>query len=1205
MMKQGFICFLILLQTACSIKSKEAVVHHENKINDATIEEKNSNQVEYKEKIDTQSFYQKTISKDKDKYTDVLLPLSKIVLNTKHIDDKTLYSAQDLKYSLQIFQTQYLYALKTDPSKVEIITKDYIAFLNYKCTINALTDCKTHPFLKQDSNSSAIVLKIAQGQDDITKKIELLKIAIALQNSSNADEIKKESIQLLKAYVQSQTLVAKENKVDTLNLKDNSNSARIKFQVNINFFLNVLSSLNIGANDLDSFQSFLLLKNSLDVLGKNFYNFIFQSLSKSQNLDSSSQYKLIDQWYRVLQANESTNEFSWTNLKSKIPKQVRLKTMSLEDLKEKGLAALLIYQVATDLSAQASLVDQQNKKEFLEKNPELAMEILETQLKLHFFSLALPSYQIIKKELNTPVVANAAPQKLLDLMTERGNNGLQPIWAGFNKVTDHFSYFVHQTFGQLSPISQRFRIFQENIVTSQKVFVFMPMMFMVLHSIDKKNYSDTLSISEITGTTVSISGPLLLYEVLQGKMSSIYGIKEDTAATALTQYQVLHALAATVQFQIPELFDVKKDQFLEAFVDASVRVPKEKIKKTEDILEKIGFGPFDSSGSYAQKIGKVHETLKLCEQPGSLAVPMKLSDIRRRNYLGGLDNMVDINDQMKPFAELAFYNTEGPYNTSIDEVLEVVRSELDPLIDQLTLIEQIGNVALSAKTELKDKRDRLLARALELESKVTSCALKLDQTERSRQERFVQRELLLNKKIIAIAHWIENDVTQASLPEFFKSKLSLNRQQKIAIAQEWMLQSVYFPLKTAAPNLYRELEGFNFFDINEETQTLMINTRSLHAYYRLAIWTQEPEQQKEVRVVISYAEPFQLLVKEFNSKDTFAVNSVAFKNDDTFLETQLARTWFKDFFQATRIDANFQNALRGILKVKTARWKMLTSYNWSALNYNSCQQDCIDKRRLEIEKGFRELIKTSVNFLSYFQVTAEKEKYLNVLAVDTPVGIDDQIKQSYVTTSLYPDSIFTKSINNVGVLSTSLVGLADVLFRLSTSVFLGTRPLYTLVDQYFPNSGRATQLPGVASVDSEKSSLKAADLYTRRALPIDLQDEKGTMPKERIIELTTLGLALSRTQEEQFLVSIDKQLDKNFRMLTVAPMLRELEIREVVFETIQKYESQWQKPSIRFSVTKDDNFRNPWLVSTSYLGITQEQQKEFHRLTKGVFELKK
>ena len=72
----------------------------------------------------------------------------------------------------------------------------------------------------------------------------------------------------------------------------------------------------------------------------------------------------------------------------------------------------------------------------------------------------------------------------------------------------------------------------------------------------------------------------------------------------------------------------------------------------------------------------------------------------------------------------------------------------------------------------------------------------------------------------------------------------------------------------------------------------------------------------------------------------------------------------------------------------------------------------------------------------------------------------------------------------------------------------------------------------------------------------------------------------------------------------IAPMLRELELRDVIFETLEKYEKEWQKPSIRFSV-KEEAVQNPWLVSRSYLGSTLEQQKEFHRLTKGAFELKK
>lgn len=1201
MIKYGIICLALLFQTACSVKNKEVINKHEEKANDAVLLEKNSNSVVYKEKIHTQEFYETSLDKKKDTYKDLLLPLSKIVLNVKHLDDSTLYNEKDLKYSLQIFQSQFLYLLQTDPKKAEPLTKDYLAFLSYKCTDNLLTDCKSHVFLKQDSNSSPILLKISQFQSDLKQKIELLKLALALQNSAKSDVIKAETIKLMVHYINQKTEIKKEKQVSALTLKDNGNEAKLIFQRDLQFFITTLKTFETSAEELKELHFILSLKNSSDILGKELYSLLFLSLSQIKITDEASRNRIADQWYEIIKSNEANHDFSWSQLKQKVSPKVKIETMSLSDLKKQSLDALLIYQVATELSAQTALTDLETKKEFLVKNPELTLKIFETQLKLHFFSLAQETYKLIKKDLSLPAVVNAAPQELLDIVTSKGNAHLQPLWAGYAKVVEHFSYFVSQTFGSMSPTAQKFRNFQDSLEISEKVFVLMPMMFIVLHYIDKKQYSEKIIVSDATKSTVTLSAPLLLFEILQGRMPSFFFTKSEKEATKLNQYQVFYSLAATTMLELPQFFGIDKEAFLKSFAIANVRVPTPKIEKVENSLENIGFGAYDKNQNYSLRTGKVHEALKICENPRSVLISMELKDIRGRTFLGSMDSMDSTNPQFKLFAELAFYNNSNPYNTSIDEMLESVRSEIDPLLDQLALLEQIGNIRLVEKENLKERRDKILNRVVELEKKVVACSLKLDQIERARQKRFLKREIDLHDKMIAIAYWIESSVLKPALPTGFKEKSSLNKNQKIDFAQNWLLENVYAPLKTAAPQLYEELKDFSFFSIGEEDSTLLINTRSINSYYRLALWTQEPEQQQEARISINFTQPFQLLIKEFQyaTRDSiFKTNQTSFKDDQYFLERELYRNHVKDF-TAWEMGVPIQVFLKSILKVKTAAWKMAGSKDWNPFTWVECKNECQDKRKKESSAQLRKIIDTSIGFTSYFQIQPEDEAYLRAIGVHSYLRHQTQIKsnQNY---HIFPDFIFTKIANSSQ--SSPFMGLADNVFHLSTSYHLGTRPLYSLTDKIFTDSGQNTQ-SGLNTVDSGTVHLEAADLFSRRTLPLDLQDEKK-VPSQKILELSFLGDSLNRTAEEQFILSINKDLDRNFRYLIIAPTIRELELRDVLFDTIKEYESDWKKPSLRFALNAE-SFNNPWLVSSSYIHRTLEQQKEFHRLTKGAFELKK
>lgn len=1196
----SILALFLSLSIGCSVKTKDAVYQHQGRANDQSNLEKDDEQGTYKKTIDNQQFYQKAIDKKSDLHNDVLKPLSQIVLNTQHLDDPYLYKRKDLSYSLQLFQNQYLMALNKDSSKVSDITKSYLNFLNYKCTTDMFTDCKSHRFLSQDSNTTGILLTLAQNERDFDKKINFLKLAIALKNSGNSDQVKKTTIAFLLEYIKSNTKTETKNKIQSIAFNSTSTTLA-KFNHNLLFFYNALKTLSVATEEFSDLQGLLIYQGIKDVLGSDLYNFLFKNLSNDEK-DPKTKELLVEQWYRILSIEEASNNLSWKNLKSKLPANIKIETQSLKDLKEKGLDALLIYQVAQDLSSQKPLADLESKKQTILKNPELTYQIFQTQLKLQFFTLAAQSFRLLQAELEDQKKSVRAPQELLDFTLQRVNPQLRAIWMGYEKVVTQYMYYITQTFGATSSTAIKFRQTQEALDTSLKVYVTTPMMLITLYNLDKKQYKEKIIITGATKSTAELDASLLLVEVLQGRMTSFFYVKEGVKETPLTQYQILYALAYTTIMDLPKLFGTTTTEFVNAFSKVNVKISEKRLTEIESHLENIGFGSYDTNSKYARKEGNVHNILKLCEHPTSSIVSTTFSKLQNRTFLGRLDRITEEN---AAFRNLAIYNQENIGNYTISEMIEFVRSEIDPLIDMISIVEKVTNVSITDKRILQDRRQRLLSRAFELEKKVSTCALKLNQIEKDRQNRFFKAEYNYIKNTIAIGHWIDSQKQTPYLPEDFRKIALQSQSERISFANEWLIKTVYAKLQYRAPNLYNELKSFKFFDLNEAQKNLVINSRTIDAYYRLALWLEEPAQQKEIRLSISYPESFRLAIREFYSYSTgnFDADTTPFNPSNEFLERDLRRISHKNF-DGWDIGRNYQIALRDILKLKTSRWKMATALDWDASAWMKCKNDCLTKRHKQMEDGLMEVIETNMDIVSHFQVTPEEAVDLRMLNVHSHLNVEEQFRdpKQYI---INPDELFTFHVANTTTASSSVkyMGLLDHVMRFVTSHYLGTRPLYSLHGEIFKDSGRSSQNQ-LAEAESATINLKGQDLIGRRDFLLDLQDENIYASDPRVITLSLIGQSMAKKSDEQFLIPLPENLDLEMRSFVIAPTVRELELRQVFYSTVSKLESSWKKPTLTFALNIEP-MNDPWLVSSSYVGRIQEQEREFHRLTKGVFQLEK
>ena len=1197
--------FLPLFITACSVKTKDSVHPHAKKIADKTTIDNSSDQTVYKEKIDTKALYETATKKDKDIYSEIVLPLSKIVLNTKHLDDPRLYNSNDLKYSLQIFQTNYLHLLKTQPDKVEQINKIYTDFISYKCRENILTDCQSHKFLSQDSNTAPILLQLSEKQTDLAKRTDYVKLALSFQNAGTENPFKSHFAQITADYLKENTLVTndKDTGIQTIKLKKLDDDFTKKYRKEINFLANNLRTLNLSEKDYEPLEIYLSMQNANEVLGQEFFDFLFITLAqKSISTDSKKSKQFTDQWSRIIEANESSNPLSWSNLKKQLPSDIQVKTIPLSELKKKGIDALLIYQTAQDLSAQKSLKDLENRRAFILKNPELANEIFEIQLKLQFFALAKKSFYMTRSLLIQYDKEFTNPQQLLDKNIESGNTNLQPLWMGFNKIVEHYASYIVLVFGPTSETAKKFRRFQERISVSTRVFVSTPLMFMVLFHLDTKNYKEKLKVSVVTGSTIELDAPLLLYEVLQGNLSSFFYLRSEDKQLNLNQYQIMHSLAATILMDVPEIFGYNKSRFIQAFAKANLRVPKEKMSEVEKRLEGIGFGPFDKNQQYTRKEGPIHRALKVCENPTSTLLSVRLSDLQERTFFGVLNS---VNKDISAINAISSYYIDRGGKGTIDDTIESVRTDFDPMIDLIGILEKVSGDTVTELADFKIRRDKILERAFELEKRVTQCIVKLDQVERKRRKRFLQQEYALIRNMIAIGHWIDSEKETNNLPVFFKNRKGLSKEMRAEFAQTWILDTLYQPLQSRSPVLYEEIKNFKFFSISSADQTLTINNRNIDAYYRLAIWLEEPTQQKEARLTISYPETFLLARQDFYANDyskTFETTSIAFNAVDELVERKMRQNL--EFFFSWETGLAYQLSIRHLLKQKIAHWKMATSTDWSAFKWALCQGECLQKRKATSEVTLREAIKTNLDYLEPFQITDEEAEDLKILGVFSKLNSQSQIKGSYMT-QISPDGFLTYTVSVISTATNQEVylGVLDHFYRYATSFLLGSTPLYSLTGGYFQDSGRSSQSV-MGEADTQTINVEAKDLYSKRVVSLDLQSDAIYGNKHRLIDLNFLGQSLVQTQDEQFLNSLDKNLDRDIRFYTVAATLRELELREVLQTTLQKMDKEWNRPVLRYSLSNPPE-KNPWLVSSSYISRIHQQEKEFHDWTKGSFELKK
>ena len=1199
-MNKGLVFVLLsLLQVNCSVKSKSPVFQHANQVEDKS-EQNIQSQPEFKEPIETKQFYEKYISTSSDKDNEVLRPLAKIVLNTQHLDDPRLYKEQDLKYSLQVFQTGFLTALQNHPEKVQDIVEKYKAFLSYKCTLDLFTDCKSHVFLRQDSNSSGIMLMLANLSKDWQEKITYLKLALALQNKANGDIIAEKGTQLLEAYVKSKIKIIEAGSDKKLQMVETDKKAIEDFEKNKSFFLNFIKTFNISNKQLKGLQNYSIYSNSEAVLGIELNSKIFMSMIDDKNSDNSSES--IKLWQQIAMASEYTNPYSWTNLKKNQPANINIPSHSIDELTKQGSNALMLYQIAKDLNALKPLGDLQNRTNLMQKNPELALQIFENQLKLYFFYAVKKSFSILKNEQDILQKEILSPKDLMTTLADRGNTQLRPLWASFDQVVEHFGSFITQTLGSTSVHFQQFRNFKNKIEVSRDAYVAAPLTIMVIYYIDQKQFKDKISISFFSTSTGELDAALLLSEVLKAYISSFFDISTNAKKQNLNQYQILYALSSTLLMKLPEFFDVKQDKFIKDFERSLLLSTQLKLDNVENYLESLSLGTFDLGKKFQNQQGGVHEILKYCADSRSVSQTMNLFSLKIKTVYGAIENMqnVDDNEMTKKFAALSFYKQDFPFNLSLSEMLEIIRSDIDPVLDILRVVQKISHVDLIETKTLQKRRDKLFDRVMELETKVNNCAIKINDLERSREQRFLKFEISRNKILIAIAGWIDSNKASEDLPVNFSQQSQLSKLQKVDFANEWVRNNFYGPLQTKASRLFEDLKVFKFFELSPDSEILSFQQRDLNLFYRFALWLEEKPQQDEALIRIDYMNSMVLVrqaYKRFTQSPEFKFDSIQYDPNDTFLERKLIGLDYDILSNSLSHQISFYQAFAGILNLKVAKWKMANSRDWDAFAWINCNEACRNLRKQKSQEVLQDAIDADLKFLSYLQLSEDDIEYLKFLGAKSKSNIGSQMKGSNF--NITPIGYFVAPSTESTV---TYMGVADYLFRSATSFNLGVKPFFSIKDAFFSENGRKNQGTG-GEADSTSKNFKAEELYTRSLSPLDLQeDEQNSFAKDRrLIELDLLGKSIGQSQEEQYLASFDKNIDNSLKAIVVAPVLRELELRQTLIETMDKLEKEKKLSPLNLTLTADPQTQ-PWYVSQTYISRIQKQHSDFHQFTHGAFE---
>lgn len=1129
----------------------------------------------------------------------ILLPLAVVILNQKNLSSPDFKAHVATNTALNFFNSQLMKAFvseRSNPEAKAMIVK-YRELLLKGCFGAELTGCQNLDFFSRDPQVVGLIKVMILQTADIEQYYSLIAIAFELKSTRPDAELSQMCLarltDLLKLYVH----VEQRNQNTDIRLKALSLDQRRRF-VGYTTFLNTVmhTSSGVKLSDEQAVELFSWLASGkmTQVLGKDLAQVISRLVAPQ--LD---QPRIWSSFIKVFRRSESNDELSYSNALKRVKdsdsglfNRLGVTPYNLDSRLETHSKDVAALYYLSRLTALKSAIKERYLWEIANLDPAQAMDLIETYVRVTLIDRALDTHKRLADFYRKYQRDGSAKTELVFEAVRFSDQNLTPSWKDYvTRIQRLETFFADEIERRYSnekgtPLAlkiAKLRNFFEELNPAIKYMVTYPNMIMFGYYAAKMNLN--MKLLGLSGERIEINKDLILHELMEGGLPPLFTFtsfrptENRRDREGIDSVQMLWSLYFAMASDLPKLYGIRAEEFLRTFITAYKA-------RTDKRMRTI----IDRHKIYLQPNSEIQQLLRICAAPeesfGLFRNQIDLNNLSQVTFLG------EMSLTLPPLrTAVNITNLKSEYlQASMDEAIETLRTDVDPLLRRIFLIKSAVAKAPSTDRAALNQIDSLMAESLTMRESILSSTRILIERMPPCVQRFRQIELNRRHELIGMEIDFLNNVSMAL-------KRLAEARSEIAALSALKLNPFFAALDVAKPAItalneavingtgletpFQHISGYREDFFRHAGFRKSSDGRIYFAYrkrdmlIRMAMYLTKGFQNRQISTKLD-----QLIVtlpaslKELESRMTSTLTSLDFKGpvseelqlyslpDDGVLRAGLEHFrahfhWFGDVTSAPPIYRHF-------LRHMTALYKFKSLGPLNLENQVECDWACQNRNYEDARAGAIQLIETSRSMLEDFRMHPRDEILLNLFEVPGYFSFH----KSNGLSKTGPEHLFTTENSNRDIL-----GLTDEVFTYLTSKRLGYQPSF-----------RGLRETAERYVTTEINEKTAESLITR--------------PDYYVKAEKLYGKTL-RDKQKLLLFPVDPTIDQQIELFHRLFIQTDLMLADLFISTAHEWSKANPLPPVKFL-----RLESPVLMpvlSTTLIGNYRMQIRKFHDHTQGVF----
>lgn len=1133
---------------------------------------------------------------------EVVEPLAAILLNQTNLSNSEFKGHSQTTWALNFMNTQIVEALKESPgdARLKALLANYRNRLLQDCHARDLKACRNLTFFQRDPQVVSLIKVMALQTTDVEAYFRMLAIAFELKSAQPDPELKQMVYARMTEFIKIYVSVGTSGEMTTLQLKRLSDTQKREFVFYSTFITSVLRTSPevklTGAQSVELYN--WLSSNQMEsVLGRDLA-FVISELVANQLEQPEIWTKFVANFNR----DQRDEELSYSNALKRVkefdPELLTRLGVTPYDLQAK------IQSRSTDLAAMFFLsrlfdLRQPLRERYLwniaKLEPIKAMEMIEAFVRVTMIDRTLDTHKKMADFYRRYQRDGGAKSEMLYETMKFADVNLSPKWKDYVTRIQQIELFFaeeierrhsNEKSGELSERILKMRNFFEQLNPSIKYMATYPNMIMFAYFAAKANLN--FYVTTFFGSKIEITKELVMHDLMEGKLAPMFlftsfrSNESRRNSEGIDSVQVLWALYFAMAMDLPRLYDISADEFLGTFISTYKT-------RTDNHMRRLI--------TYHEKLlapnSEINQLLSICSAPQNAQnVFVNQFDMDRLKYLTFLGEFGQYSRPPLKSAIDAHNPSKQFLPNSLDEAIEVLRSDVDPKLRRLFLIKSAYKLARSTDQAALAQIDSLMAESLGMRTRLLessrllieqlpACMIQMRDIEQRRRRELLNMEIAYMTKVQSALSVMQSSANEQAavvalkadpfFAELDTTKPLIQSLNDLLAAKSGM-ENAFNSIAEYRSN-YQLYGGFQ----KESSGRIYFHHRGSDLMVRLATFamygfngTQIGDRIDRLKIVL----PASMKELEIKTRGTFsraeAVQLFA-SPSDRVLRTALAHfrahiQWPADIHGATPI-------FRSFIRESTALYKFNFLGDLDLENEINCVGPCEARKIQDARAGAETLILQSRSFLEKLRFNEPDRALLRLFDAPSFYNFDNSTSWSSGPRYLFVNDNIQQDLN----------GMTDEAFIYLTSMSLGNEPKF-----------RGLR-PGAESEWVQKSDDNAKFFREDAIIKAD-----ELMRRTNYFDRSQSYYLSLRDKQDLLIFPIPQDIDRQITLFHSLLIMSDLRLSELFVESVSQWSRSNPLPVVQFTTLIDGRVISP--ITSSMVGSYRAQIDQFHELTSGVFK---